>query len=181
MDVMVAGDIHGHDIADPIWTGSGYSLVKWMGIWDKRIILGGGLSNNVHIHGILCTFNLYTWNVFGIYSHSMNNQSPKQFQNFNKLLVWNIEQKLIFNYTCILVSGTDTLRIWLKLTLLHFLGWTNDKTTIYGISTTWPISKTPFASGDGMNNSYTYIKMKKIQLSCSCVHWCFCCCVDFIS
>ena len=51
------------------------------------MILGGGSSNNVHIHGILSTFNLYTWNIFGIYSHFMNNQHPKQFQNFNKLLV----------------------------------------------------------------------------------------------
>ena len=44
MDVVFAGDIHGHDIADPTWRGKGYFLVKWMGILDKRMILGGGFK-----------------------------------------------------------------------------------------------------------------------------------------
>lgn len=72
MDVVFAGDIHGHDIADPTWRGKGYFLVKWMGIWDKRMILGGGVQvimcifmeyypHSIYIHGIYLAYILTSW------------------------------------------------------------------------------------------------------------------------
>lgn len=133
----------------------------------------------MHIHGILCTFNEYTWNISWIYYfHLMNIQYPKRFQNFHKLLVWNVEQKLISNCTYIL--GSDILRIWLThYCILQVESTTRPQYT--GYPPLHPPQQTHLPMQTVWKTPTPTQRWRKNYSSYSCVSWCLCCCIGFVS